>query len=245
MEQWVEYRNDYPPFIPYKLTDSQLNQVAYFFSNLLATQNGSDFDDYCVTDEKDLVNRYLGNVPPGSKVLLHGVGTGREVLVAKQLGLDVIGTTLGSRNVEFGRRYLGLTHEELSERLCEALPYASNQFDVVAGFQIFEHAIAPLLFLLEQYRVLKMGGKLILEWPPAKKYGMDGNPHHQICYTPGQARALFMKAGFTDIKLYLDDLTPVTEEDMWRADQEQMICIEGVKAPTDQAYIQNHCKGRR
>lgn len=242
-EDWVKYRNEYPPFYPYKLSDLERHKVAYFFSNLLTTQNGADFDDYCVSDEKDLVGRYLGEVPPGSEVLLHGVGTGREVVVAKNLGLKVVGTTLGSRNVEFGKRFLGLTDRDISEQLCEALPYPSNRFDIVAGFQIFEHAIAPLMFLLEQYRVLKVGGHLMLEWPPAKKYSMDGNPHHQICYTPGQARALFLKAGFKDIKLYYDNLTPIPEEDMWRADQNCMLFIDGKKATSDQEYIKQHCRG--
>ena len=64
-----------------------------------------------------------------------------------------------------------------------------------------EHAMAPMLFLLEQGRVLKPNGTLMLEWPPAKDYTMGENPHHQMCFTPGQAHALFLKAGFKDIKL--------------------------------------------
>ena len=232
----AEYKRNYTPFRPFQFGKDEVAGVSQGFANLVVTQNGQDTDDYLVADNNK-VERYMQGVVPGSDVLLLGVGTGRETMVAKDMGFKAVGTTLGSRNIDFGLKYLGLTAEEHKECLNEALPFPKESFDVVAGFQVFEHTIAPLLFLLEQSRVLKFGGKLFLEWPPASLFSMEDNPHHQVCFTPGQAYALFQKAGFADIKLYYDDHTPIPEEDLWRGDQDKMLCIEGVKVPSYKDYI--------
>lgn len=232
----AEYKRKYEPFRPYRFTNADASAVAHGFYALVTTQNGQDTDDYCIEDNNK-VERYLLEVPQGSSVLLLGVGAGREVLVARELGMNATGVTLGSRNTDYGTKYLRLPEDKLLECLNEALPFPKDTFDVVAGFQVFEHAIAPLLFLLEQYRVLKPKGKLLLEWPPADKFSMDDNPHHQVCFTPGQAHALFRKAGFENIKLYYDDFTPIPESDWWRADQDKMLVIEGIKGVPSKPYI--------
>ena len=111
-KQWEEYRNSYHPFVKYEPSDREHKKIAASIVNVLYTQNGQDFDDYCVTDENDKISTYLREAPKGAEVLLQGVGTGREVVVAKKMGLNVVGTTLGSRNIEFARRYLNLKQTE-------------------------------------------------------------------------------------------------------------------------------------
>ncbi len=232
----AEYKKHYLPFRPYKLPAEECVRLIGNYASLLKMQNGMDTDDYCVPEDNK-VAKYLKN-DTGKRVLLLGVGTGREVVTAKELGMEAYGITLGSRNVDFGRNYLGLSGEEIEETAMEVMPYNSNIFDTVAGFQIFEHFVSPLLVLLELGRVIKPGGKLLLEWPPAnEQYSMADNPHHQICYTPGQAEALFLKAGFRDIKLYYNDLTPIPKEEYWKGDQNKMLVIEGTKYPSNQEYI--------
>lgn len=232
-----EYKKKYKPFRPFTPTEHNKTKMSAAFMNLVTTQNGQDTDDYCVGDNNK-VERYLSDLPEGSDVLLLGTGTGREVLVAKELGYHAVGTTLGSRNIDFGVDVLGLDPSELRECLNEDLPFRNETFDCVAGFQIFEHTLSPLLFLLEQTRVLKIGGKLFLEWPPANQFSMEDNPHHQVCFSFGQAHALFQKAGLTDIKVYYDDMSPVASEDMWREDQNKMLCIEGTRGTAGKHYIQ-------
>lgn len=231
-----EYKKSYPPFVPFNPDDRVRTGLENRFYNLITTQNGSDTDDYCI-DDNNKVEKFMGDVPKGSEVLILGVGTGREILVAKDMGFNAVGTTLGSRNIHYGINYLGLKENELIECTNEVLPFKAETFDMVAGFQIFEHTLAPLLFLLEQSRVLKMGGKLFLEWPPAEGHTMDKNPHHQVCFTSGQAYGLFRKACFGDIKLYYDDLTPIPEEEWWRGDIKKTMCIEGVKVGTGYDYV--------
>ena len=111
-------------------------------------------------------------------------------------------------------------------------------FDMVAGFQIFEHAMSPLIFLLEQGRVLHSGGSILLEWPPANDlYSGGDNPHHQVCYTPGQAKALMEKASFSNIKLFYDDMTVIPEEEYWKGEQQKMLCVSGTKLKARDMYV--------
>lgn len=233
----AEYKRNYKLFRPFQASTENGVKLANSFLNLVTTQNGMDTDDYCVGDTNK-VERYIGDVLPGKRILILGTGTGREVLVAKGLGHEAVGTTLGSRNIDFGLEYLGLAPHELLECLNEALPFTPETFDYVLGFQVFEHTLAPLLFLLEQSRVLKLGGKLLLEWPPADLFSMEDNPHHQVCFTPGQAYALMQKAGFGDIKLFYDDMTPIPDDQLWRGDQKKMLCVEGIKVKCYKDYVQ-------
>jgi SAM-dependent methyltransferase len=246
--QQDEYRKNYLPFVPLKLSNEQMLRIGQGYMNLLTTQNGEDFDDSPIPDDMaDKTMKYFPELAAPSSILLSGVGAGREVLAAKVRGLNAVGLTLGSRNVEFAKRYLHLNDSEIMEAVCEVLPFQSNSFDAVAGYQILEHAMSPLLFLLEQSRVLKMGGKIVMEWPLPMKFTDGSNAHHQVCFVPGQVQGLFMKAGFEQIRLFYDDLSPIPESDMWRGDQENQdryCCIEAVKAPCNKDYVKRHWESK-
>jgi SAM-dependent methyltransferase len=235
--QQREFKRNYPPFEAFKLTDKEKVLIVDKFCALLSTQNGMDTDDYCIIDGNKM-ELYLKDTPKNSRVLVLGTGTGREVLVGKEMGFETAGTTLGSRNVYFGQKMLGLSDRELVECANEVLPFPDNYFDAVVGFQVFEHAMNPFLFLMEVRRVMRYGGKIIMEWPPAEDYHMGQNPHHQICYCPGQADSLFQKACFQDIKLYYNNLEPVPEEHWWSAKNHgYMLCIEGIKSRHEQPFV--------
>ena len=86
--------------------------------------------------------------------------------------------------------------------------------------------------------MLKIGGDLILEWPPAnEEFSMGSNPHHQICFTPGQAKALMQKAGFDNIELFYDNLNRIPLEEYWKGDQKSMLVIKGTKIKSSSEYI--------
>lgn len=236
VNQINEYKKEYPEFVPFELSAADKEKLAGKYFSLIKTQNGLDTDDVIIPEKNNVTNN-LSFLSDGSKVLLVGTGTGREVAVAKSMGLEAVGITLGTRNVVFGRRYLGLSKEELIESSIECMPFDSDMFDAVAGFQVFEHAISPLLFLLEIRRVMKIGASLILVWPPAKMYGYDHHPHHQICYSPGQARALFGMAGFGNVSLTQPSGELIQEGDMWNCALDYDMCIRGIKKSDNRSYI--------
>lgn len=237
-KQCDEYRKNYPPFVPFTLKPVEQYVISSRFNISLSTQNGADTDDYGV-DDNNKVERYIGDLPVGSKVLILGTGAGREILVAKDLGYKVCGTTFGTRNVYFAKKYLGLGDDEIIECANEVLPFSKFSFDVVAGFQVFEHAIAPMLFLMEQYRILRNGGKLLLEWPPPNGYTMGENPHHQICYVPGQAKALLEKSGFVNVRVFYDNKESIPDSDMWSGNQNKMLVVEGF---VDHSRVPEHVR---
>ncbi len=227
MKEWAEFRKKIPPFVPFNMDNSEKLKIGEKFFNLITTQNGRDLDDYVIRDNNK-VETYMSDVPAGSKVLFLGAGTGREIKVALEMGLDAYGTTLGSRNLSFSKEYVGLPKGRLFEVANESLPWPKETFDFVAGFQVLEHVMAPLLFLLEQGRVLKINGKLILEWRDASHSG-GADPHRQVFYTPGQAQDLFLKAGFEDIKVFYGDYIPIPEKYLWDAKPGLNACIIGTK----------------
>jgi len=207
-----------------------VDPLLWRFVNALSSQHDKIFEDYPLDVNNKFV-RYLNRWPAGSRVLHLGCGTGREVLVGKSMGINSVGVTLGRRNVLFGKKILGLGDDEIILCPCEHLPFPEGHFDAVLGCQIFEHTVAPLVFLLEQGRVLKMGGEIVLEWPPASAHATNG-------FTPGQAWGLLMKAGFRDIKLFYNDMSPIPEASWWMGEQPRgYVIATAKKAPSDVDYI--------
>lgn len=243
LSQAATYKKEYHSFRPFSLSTIEERVFLEKFLKLVSSQDGQDVDDYIVDkdffDKKigDKIFYYLNKFSRDKKVLLLGVGSGRETLAANQLGFTTTGITLGSRNIDFGLEILNLPKEIHLEMLTESLLFKDLSFDIVAGFQIFEHSLIPSLFLAECFRVLKKDGILILEWPPAK--ALDGrewhgyeNPHHQICYSPGQAKSLCLKAGFKRIDLFYPleaGLEKITEEHYWTEIHKTYLSLEAHK----------------
>jgi len=224
-EQTIKFKNNYPKFEPYNLKISQHENQYEKYHYLIEKQNGPDFDDYII-DENHKIYRYLEKYfTTGEELLMVGCGAGREVLAALSIGLCPRGITLGSRNIEFATKYIGVPSDRICESIVEDLPFPSKSFNGVFAAQTAEHFIAPSVCLLEINRVLIDGGKLFLEWPPSKDFHGGDNHHHQICYAPGQMMSLLQKTGFGEIEFTKDNLESIPESDIWRCDQNYFLCV--------------------
>jgi len=178
----------------YEYTAEEMESLRKKMYFLINVQNGQDIDD-SLTNEGVTLNRFAGDKIKDKDLLILGTGTGREVKLARSLGARrVEGTTLGLRNMKFAEEVVG---ENLT--LCDIhmLPFSAGEFDIVAGYQVFEHSCMPIVAFLECNRVLRIGGTIIVETPPSKGYTYDTWLHHIICYTPRQLYCLLQKAGFT------------------------------------------------
>src|SRR3990167_4339372 len=79
----------YPPFVPYEITAAQIEHISKLRQLILRTQNGEDTDDSPM-EENNKIERNLSGLNKGSKVLLLGVGSGREVLAAKSMSFETV-----------------------------------------------------------------------------------------------------------------------------------------------------------
>lgn len=232
-----EYKELDLPYVPFTLNDTQLLELGRRYHICLTTQ---DYDirihDHPSDVSKNKPWKYLQDAPKGSKVLFVGTGAGREVLAGSAMGLEAYGITIGSNNINFGRNILGLDDSHFVEGCNELLPFPAHFFDVVAGFQIMEHSISPLMFLLEQSRVLVDGGCILLEWPPASDHSTHGaDPQHQVCFTPGQVEGLLLKAGFDNVSLFYEDMSVIPKDKYWVGEQEKgyvVVRAQKVNTPT-------------
>ena len=173
---------------------------------LVNTQNGQDVDDYVVGGNAP-VFKYLKGHLQDKSVLILGTGTGREMKTARELGASrVEGTTLGQRNAAFAKEVVGESPVVCDNHM---LPWGQSEFDTVAGFQIMEHSCMPIVFLLECNRVLKTGGLLCLETPPAKTISLDSWLHHVICPTGRQMCYMLQKTGYKVVDFNGIDITDV------------------------------------
>lgn len=98
---------------------------------------------------------------PG-RILDAGSGRGWMLSILRQWGWDVYGTELSPQSSTFARERLNLKlfTKELGD--CD-LP--SNHFDVLTMWHVLEHLHDPMATLKEANRILKDGGKLIVEVP--------------------------------------------------------------------------------
>ena len=71
--------------------------------------------------------------------------------------------------------------------------------DTVVSLSVLEHLCEPQCMLNEAFRILKPGGKIILQVP--WQWWIHEAPHDYFRYTPYGLRHLFKKAGFTDIQV--------------------------------------------
>jgi SAM-dependent methyltransferase len=97
----------------------------------------------------------------GNTMLLDaGCGSGLFSSMAIETGAQVIGIDAAPGLLEVARQR-NPQNNFLEEDL-EAMPFAKNSFDVVAGFNSFQYAGDFKNALLEAKRVLKKGGKLVI-----------------------------------------------------------------------------------
>jgi len=188
-------------------TEDARNRLVSEWSRLINTQNGRDLDDYNLLPGINKIDKMLLRHVPDkqSKVVLLGTGTGREVAHLKNLGYpNSVGVSLGPRNKKFSTEVVGLSEEDILFEDMHFLSLENDSVDTVAGFQVIEHALSPLLLLLECNRILKPGGALILQTPNPTTHTGREDLHHLLCPIPLQMRGLLLKSGFEEIHCFIE-----------------------------------------
>jgi len=139
-----------------------------------------------------------------NKILDIGVGEGKETSILKELGYSPTGIITGEANKAWAsEHYPGI---EFIDCDMHDLPFPKDSFDAIYTNQVFEHAYAPFIFLLECYSVLRRGGLFYICTPKFEERLTPNNPdtldaqwishHHPSVFPANVYRQLFEKTGF-------------------------------------------------
>ena len=153
---------------------------------------------------KDSMGFVAELIPPAkySRMLNIGAGEGLETKVLSELGYEVTGIVRGEPNLKYARTtFPALTFYDMD---MHDLQFPNDSFDCIYMNQVFEHAFAPFIFLLEMNSVLVDGGLVFTGLPHFKEIDdVTANPdinwithHHPNILCERLFRQFFSKTGF-------------------------------------------------
>lgn len=159
---------------------------------------------------------------PGERMLDAGCGIGgSSIWMAQNHGLTTVGISLSAKELERARRYSterglqGQCSFEQQDFLATTFP--DESFDIVWAQESSCHTLEKKAFVNEMYRVLKPGGRFVIEdwFRPKRPYHPDDEKlfHDWLrgwaiedLPTREEIVGDCREAGFVDVKL--DDITP-------------------------------------
>ncbi len=146
---------------------------------------------------------------PGGRLLDVGCGNGRYLRTMRSLGWQVEGVELNRQSAEFCRSTgLSVHNGDLA-----SAQFPSASFDVITARHVIEHIPTPQRFMAELARLLKPGGRLVVETPNFSSLGWalfgtrwyaTGIPYHLMLYSPGNLALLAGQHGLVAVRQELE-----------------------------------------
>jgi SAM-dependent methyltransferase len=146
--------------------------------------------------------RLAAGLPPRARVLDIGCGDGRLLAALAALGHEGVGTERASDHPRAGAARSGL---EIRDGDLTDGSLAGARFDLCIYWHVLEHLHDPRASLLEAWRLIKPGGRLVVAVPNLESIqaGWAGSawfhldlPRHLFHFTPSSLAALLARAGF-------------------------------------------------
>lgn len=163
------YRNEYPP-----------NKVDYIAKDYLHDRRLAKMrcDDY--------------GVVKGLRLLDVGSGSGAFVDECRDRGIEGYGCELGEYHYRKTDKYI-------YKGALQDIYFPTDYFDVVTCHDVLEHAIDPMLFLREVFRIIKQQGRFIIDFPDF--FSNQGThhwkfPEHIWYFSINQLEWLLREVGF-------------------------------------------------
>lgn len=137
---------------------------AYLAIEYKAESEGKGNDDTSIEQLTPLISYFAENCPVQEfkHVFVPGCGAGTSVKLLKDLGYKPIGFTLGADNIQLGQEKYGVT---LLEQDMHMPGFNDESFDAILADNVAEHALSIHILFLEFWRILRTGGRLLLEVP--------------------------------------------------------------------------------
>ena len=138
------------------------------------------------------------------RVLDAGCGAGYGALLLREGGASlVVGVDNALEAIAYAREHYRVTGLHFLTGDCAALPFGTEQFDLVVAFEVIEHISDPVAFLHEVRRVLRRDGTLFLS-TPNRRFSQEErevpNPYHLKEYDEKEFQAL-LEAVFASVTL--------------------------------------------
>jgi len=183
-----------------------VNRWAALYADIVDKEGEYDEFEPGETFVEDIMSKL--DATGSEEVLIMGCGAGKEVDLFRKAGYDTVGTTIGIGNIIRAREVYGIT--DMVETCIESTTFDDNTFDVIVARHVLEHAVSPLLALLEMNRVLKPGGKVFIEVPGCPGFieaisESERDPYHIVYPDNNIGATLLNKSNFEDINVHCDE----------------------------------------
>jgi SAM-dependent methyltransferase len=176
----------------------------------------------------------------GKKVLEVGAGSGRDAVYLATAGAEVWTLDYVSGSLELTISAAKKSGVQVQPVAGDALakPFAENSFDIVFHQGLLEHFRDPLPLLVEDLRVLKPGGHLVVDVPQTFHYYTVGKKiliamgkwfaGWETQFTPAQLERVGVAAGGELVRTYGDWMVP----GLWyRAIRKVLVSRLGIRLP--------------
>ena len=175
-----------------------------------------------------LVERFELN--PNSKILELGCGRCETLQAFSNMGFSAFGVDSSEKAKKFSSE--SILEVKTSDLENDALPFSSEQFDIIFSKSVIEHISNPSLLMKEISRTLKPKGILIIltpEWTSQIEVFFE-DPTHVHPYKVKGLSDLLKINGFTNIEseiFYYHDL--LWKSSFWRSIAKFLCCMLGRK----------------
>ncbi len=182
-----------------------------YFSSERAEQFGyssyeADLDAYLKTFRAKA--RWVRSLAEPGRLLEVGCAAGAFLKAMAELGFEAHGLEISPAMVDLARSKLGLERVQVGVFREGLFPDA--HFDLLAMFDVVEHLPDPLVELRLAHRLLRPGGRLILQTQNlesmARRLLRERWPHfkqleHVYHFSPSTIETLLARAGFEDVRI--------------------------------------------
>jgi SAM-dependent methyltransferase len=176
----------------------------------------------------------------GKKILEVGAGSGRDAVALASAGAEVWTLDYVSGSLDLTKTAADKNGVQVQPIAGDALskPFATNSFDIVFHQGLLEHFRDPMPLLVEDLRVLKPGGHLIVDVPQTFHYYTIGKKilialgkwfaGWETQFTPDQLEKVGINAGGELVRTYGDWMVP----GLWyRAIRKVLVSRFGIRLP--------------
>jgi len=142
----------------------------------------------------DILNIFMDYIPLCiyRNILEIGAGAGVDMNLFINEGYYVTGIGYGDKNIKYAKEVFNIIIHKMD---MQNMNFPDNKFDGILSIQVFEHSTCPVLAVKEMYRVLRPGGRALIDVPDARDDHVYGLFHPTILY-PEQLIKMFELYGF-------------------------------------------------